>query len=185
MIILLLHGYSHSGKDYIGNILYERYGFKRFAFADSLKKIVSQSQDFICPLELLHTQQGKLEICKSDPGKRTYRQILLDEAIRLKSDNPDIFAEFCCQEIKNSGLDKIVITDWRFPNERETLIKIFPNAFIHTIRIIRLDQKKSPVNDESEYLLKDWKDDHIIINYMSDIIYSAVHNIIEKIMLIQ
>lgn len=184
MIIILLRGYSHSGKDFVGKILCEKYGFQRFAFADSLKKIVSLSQEYGCPLELLHTQNGKLLICESDTRKRTYRQILLDEALRLKSDNPDIFAEFCCQEINDSKSDKIVITDWRFPNERDVLLKLFPKANIYTIKVIRLGQEKSPVEDESEYLLSKWKDDTVIINYMSDLIYQATMNALQRLEII-
>jgi len=182
MIILLLRGYSNSGKDFVGNILCEKYGFHRFAFADSLKKIVSK--EFGCPHDLLHSQNGKLLISESDSRKRTFRQILLDEALRLKSDNPDIFAEFCCHEIMESHSEKVVITDWRFPNEREVILKYFPNATIYTTLVLRLDQHNSPVQDESEYLLKDWKDNTLIINSMSDFIYQATHNALERLSII-
>jgi hypothetical protein len=177
--IILLRGYSHSGKDFVGEILCKQYGFYRFAFADSLKKIVNKK--YGCSLDILHSQEGKLLICENDTEKRTYRQILLDEALCLKSDNPDIFAEFCCQEILETTSDKIVITDWRFPNERDVILKTFPNATIHTIKVLRVDQDKSPVNDTSEYLLKNWKDDAIIINYMNNLIYQAVNNTLQKL----
>ena len=42
MSIILLRGYSKSGKDYIGNILCNKYNYKRFSFADSLKEFVSE-----------------------------------------------------------------------------------------------------------------------------------------------
>jgi hypothetical protein len=181
MIIILLNGYSHSGKDYIGNILCQNYGFRRFAFADSLKKIISNNPNFKCPLELLHSQKGKLLICESDPRKRTYRQILLDEAIRLKSDNPDVFAESCCQEIQDSNSEKIVITDWRFPNEYNVLLRLFPKANIYTTQVSRVGQEKSPVNDESEYLLNNWVYNTKIINSMDNNIYKDIYNMLEML----
>ena len=182
MLIILLRGYSHSGKDFVGQVLCEKYGFKRYAFADSLKCIVSRKYN--CSLDTLHSQEGKLQICKTDPQKRTYRQILLDEALRLKTDNPDIFAEDCSLEIAESGSRRIVITDWRFPNEREVIKKYFPNAKILTIRVLRIGQNKSPVDDESEYLLKNWRDDAVILNYLNNNIYQSVHNILERLNII-
>ncbi len=134
-------------------------------------------------MEILHCQYGKLQICESDPKKRTYRQILLDEALRLKSDNPDIFAEFCCQEIQESGKDRIVITDWRFPNEKDIILKRFPNAIIKIVEIIRIGQTKSPVEDESEYLLKGIRSDIVIFNEINNEIYKRVDRALELLKL--
>jgi hypothetical protein len=41
MIIILLRGFSNSGKDFVGNIISLKYGYKQFSFADSLKQIVA------------------------------------------------------------------------------------------------------------------------------------------------
>ena len=97
MSIILLRGFSHSGKDFIGQILCNIYGYKRFAFADSLKKMVQL--EFKCSWTNLHTQEGKLQVCESDTLKRTYRQILIDEALRLRNIDTGIFATHCCAEI--------------------------------------------------------------------------------------
>ena len=75
MNIILLRGFSHSGKDFVGETLCTKYGYKRFAFADSLKKMVAQ--EFRCPIEQLHSQSGKLQVCNSDSTARTFRQILI------------------------------------------------------------------------------------------------------------
>jgi len=169
MSIILLRGYSHSGKDFVGNVLCNDYGYTRFAFADSLKKMVSET--FGCPLELLHTQEGKLQVCDSDTLKRTYRQILIDEALRLRNTDPTIFANHCCQEIKKSDATKIVITDWRYPNEFDTVISEFPDIFILPVHIIRLGQERSPVDDISEYLLNDRQNDWKLYNTMNESLY--------------
>lgn len=181
MSIILLRGFSHSGKDFIGQILCDKYGYKRFAFADSLKKIVAK--EYNCPLKHLHSQEGKIQICESDMLKRTYRQILIDEALRLRNINIDIFVNHCCQEIISLEKipDKIVITDWRYQNEINIIKKIFPEHKIIPVHIQRVNQLKSPVNDVSEYQLNDRINDYIIINKMNDDIYEEIEKIIKSI----
>jgi hypothetical protein len=180
MSIILLRGFSHSGKDYIGQILCNKYGYKRFAFADSLKKIVQL--DFKCSWEQLHTQEGKLQICENDSHKRTYRQILIDEALRLRNIDAGVFAKHCCNEINGMNPEEIpnrvVITDWRYPNEIEILEQAFPGYKITPVHIIREDQIKSPVDDISEYQLNDRLNDIILINKMDNSIYKEIENII-------
>lgn len=183
MSIILLRGFSQSGKDFIGKILCEIYEYKRYAFADSLKKIISE--EFNCPLNILHSQEGKLQICESDSLKRTYRQILIDEALRLRNIDDDVFAKHCCKEIIGFNPEdipkKIVITDWRFPNELTTLEKAFPEHKITTVHIQRLDQLKSPVDNISEYHLLNRTNDYIIINKLDESIYDEIYILIKYI----
>lgn len=183
MSIILLRGFSQSGKDYIGQILCDNYDYKRFAFADSLKKIVRK--EFRCTWEQLHTQEGKQQICHNDALKRTFRQILIDEALRLRNVDINTFVNHCCNEI--IGLnpeqipDKIVITDWRYPNEIAVLEQTFPRYKIIPVHIQRINQNKSPVNDISEYQLDMRTNDYIINNNMDESIYNQVENLINFI----
>lgn len=179
MSIILLRGFSHSGKDYVGKILSEKYEYTRFAFADSLKSLVAK--EYNCNLEQLHSQSGKLEICPSDSTHRTYRQILIDEALRLRNMDCDIFAKLCCEEIKNSLKNIIVITDWRYQNELDIISKQFPDYKINTVIIKRIEQHKSPVSDISEYHLQDRVNDYTIYNSLDDTIYNKVDNLINYI----
>jgi hypothetical protein len=180
MSIILLSGFAFSGKDFVGNILCTRYGYKRFAFADSLKKIVSQKYN--CSLGQLHTQEGKMKICDHDSLKRTYRQILIDEALYLRNIDPLIFAKYCCQDIKNSySQNKIVITDWRYPNELELMKQTFSEYKITTVHVMRKEQHVTPVNDISEHQLLDYKKDFILINNMDDTIYQEIEILITNI----
>lgn len=181
MSIILLRGFSHSGKDFIGNILCEKYDYKQLAFADSLKKMVQL--DFKCSWEKLYTQEGKLQTCETDPLKRTYRQILIDEALRLRNINADVFANDCCAEIYGSkeALERIVITDWRYPNEIEILEKSFPNYKITPVHIQRENQTKSPVNDISEHQLDYRCFDYQLINRMDNSIIDEIKILIEFI----
>jgi hypothetical protein len=178
MSIILLRGFSHSGKDYVGNILCKKYGYKRYAFADSLKKLVAN--EFNYPLEKLHTQEGKLEVCKSDSIKRTYRQILIDEALRMRNIDAGIFAKYCCQDILDldSVPDKIVITDWRYPNEIDIVSKMISTHKVTPILVQRVGQDKSPVQDKSEYHLIDRIGDYIIQNNLDASIYEEVDRLI-------
>jgi hypothetical protein len=183
MSIILLRGFSHSGKDYVGQILCDRYDYKRFAFADSLKKIVQS--DLKCDWKNLHTQEGKIQVCENDSLKRTYRQILIDEALRLRNIDTGVFAKHCCTEIYGYNPEeapkKIVITDWRYPNELEILKESFPGYIITPVHIKREGQTKSPVYDISEYHLVDRTNDYTIINKMNDTIYDEVQNLINTI----
>ena len=181
MSIILLRGFSRSGKDFVGSILCEKYGYKRFSFADSLKKMIQR--DFNCSWEQLHTQEGKLQICENDSKKRTYRQILIDEALRLRNIDSGIFAKHCCSEIYEleEVPKKIVITDWRYPNEIEILKQAFPNFQITPVHLIREGQITSPVNDISEYQLDDRIGDHLIINKMNNSIIDEIKILINLI----
>jgi hypothetical protein len=183
MSIILLRGFSHSGKDFVGQILCNDFGYKRFAFADSLKKMVQI--EFKCSWEQLHTQAGKQEICENDSLKRTYRQILIDEALRLRNMDPDIFANDCCiqidtQDPKNVP-DKIVITDWRYPNEIKIIKESFPNHAIIPVHIIREGQTKSPVDDISENHLINRINDYTIINRNNNTIYDEIDILLKYI----
>jgi hypothetical protein len=185
MSIILLRGFSNSGKDFVGNILCKDYDYKRYAFADSLKSIIAET--YGCDINLLHTQEGKLKICETDNLKRTYRQILIDEAFRLRYINPDIFANHCCNEIYGPNPEdipeKIVITDWRYQNELDVLKYNFPDYEIIPVHVHREGQIKSVVNDISEYNLNDRKDDYVIINNMDASIYKEVDRLIQYTML--
>jgi hypothetical protein len=180
MIIILLRGFSNSGKDFVGNIIINQYGYKQFSFADSLKKIVSEKYNI--PLELFYSQEGKKMIYNNNNYNNiTYRQLLIDEALRLKETDPDIFAKHCSNSISNNSMKRIIITDWRFNNELDVLKQKFPNAKIIPVHVIRTNQIKSPIDDISEYHLMDRKDDITIINNMDNSIYDNIYYFISKI----
>ena len=115
----------------------------------------------------------------------TYRQLLINEALKLKEDDPDIFAKHCSNNIRNaariSNVHRIVITDWRFNNELDVLKQYFPDAKIIPVHVIRKNQTKSPIDDISEYHLMDRKDDITIINNMDNSIYDNIYYFISKI----
>lgn len=174
MRIILLKGFAGSGKDTFGKCFVEHLGFYRFAFADSLKKMVSKKYNIA--ETILHNQDGKLLI-EPKSGK-TWRTILLEEARDAREKDPTIFANMCIDDILESGEQNIIITDWRFPNELDSIQKRIPDAFCITVEIRRTDQTISPVNDISEYLLKDIVCDFIIENDGKEDLLPKAKNII-------
>lgn len=166
MIILFIRGFAGAGKDTFGRIFTDQLGYKRFAFADYLKEIVSAK--YGVPLATLHSQAGKEGY--TPDGTRTWRQVLLDEAAEHRARNPDVFATMCADAMfAETAYDKFVITDWRFPNELRVLRDRFPSAKIFTILIRRKSQNGvSPVAHSSEYHLYEHSPDFIVENNGSE-----------------
>jgi len=115
-MIIGLSGYAQSGKDTIANILVEKHGWKRLAFADKIKEF------------LLATDKGGLlktevdtfgwDAVKQDPDIREALQIL-GVAAR------EVFGEYfwvdqVMAQVLKDGTN-YVITDVRFPNELEAI----------------------------------------------------------------
>jgi hypothetical protein len=93
-----------------------------------------------------------------------------------------IFAKFCCQDILSDGPpERIVITDWRYPNEYDVIARLLPAYTVTTIHIQRVGQDKSPVNDISEYHLANRINDYKIINTMDKVIYDEVEKLMNTI----
>jgi len=147
MKIVLLSGYSQSGKSTVAQLLTERYGAIQFAFADELKVIVAKEYKF--PFEWTQTQEGKQQEL---PCGMRVRDVLIKrgQEIRAEQNDPGYFARLVAQRIKTLSEDAlIVISDWRLPIELETLKEELPLPFgeIYTVRIQRDGQSESPVKD--------------------------------------
>lgn len=146
MIVVLLSGWAGSGKDATAGVL-SSYGFKRYAFADALKRLVSQEYRF--PLEWCHSQQGKLQRLDS-AAEKTVREVLIQrgQEIRSEKQNPGYFAELTATEIINAGEQMVVISDWRLKCELQTIKDFFYMCSkIITVRIERTGQTESAVKD--------------------------------------
>jgi hypothetical protein len=167
MKIYLLSGWSGSGKDTVGSILIQTYGFQRFAFADILKQMVATEFGF--PVELAHTEAGKNTVISST-GK-TVRQLLIQRGQEIRNEKGDLgfFARGVATEIQNlvySGTipEGIVITDWRLPVEYETLKQCLTYPIVK-VRVRRWGQHTSPIADsETEHQLDTWTFDCIVNN---------------------
>lgn len=119
-MIIGLSGYAGAGKDTVGQILVSDYGFKRLAFADTLKSVAKR----------LHYWNGQ----KDDLGRRHLQEL------------GQILREEICESIwvdtvfKQIDFDKnYVITDVRYENELQTIQNY--NGYIY--RVLR----GQPVNN--------------------------------------
>ena len=143
--VVLLCGWSGSGKDFIADC-FTHYGFSKLSFACELKKIVAMKYNI--PIEMTYTQEGKRQ--RVEGTEKTVRDLLIQEGQEIRSKKgTGYFAELVADLIKEKSLKRVVISDWRFPIELETLQTIFnnENARFHAIRIVHHKQHKSPVDD--------------------------------------
>ena len=150
--IVLLSGWSQSGKDSVAKILVESYDFQRFAFADPLKEDVANNHNI--PLEWCHDQKKKAELLGGTG--RTLREEIIRVAESARQVDPGCWARKLSvhlqKEIKR-GKNKFVISDWRNLEELLTLQKFIPSLHILPVRVIRPSQVISPVPDKTEYSL--------------------------------
>jgi hypothetical protein len=145
MVVLLLSGWSTSGKDMVASLLQEYYGFQRHAFADILKEMVAEEYQF--PVEWAHSEVGKQKIPLLGGGK-TVRELLIlrGQGIREERKDPGLFARLVAEKIQQTS-DHAVITDWRLPIELDTLETSLDPKCLLKIRIQRTGLLKSPVPD--------------------------------------
>lgn len=155
-LILLLAGWSGSGKDTFANILIEKYGFIRLAFADAVKRVVARNLRI--PIDLCNTQEGKQTLVAG----KTVRAHLIEYAEKFRANQGKGFwAEELLRHEFESGFQhrRIVITDWRHLQELFEVQKFFmrqpPTELRHIIPILirRPIQLVSPVPDQTEYSL--------------------------------
>ena len=145
--IVMLSGWLKSGKDTVGEYLCRRYGFKRLAFADALKDEVSATYGI--RRDLLDSQQGKDTRVESFPIREgslapTVRDVLIHHGQWRRSQDLDYWV----RKVQPRPGDRIVITDWRFPNEFEVLSQ---RCTVETWRVERW--ATPPRTDPSEVAL--------------------------------
>jgi hypothetical protein len=163
-IIYLLRGRSGSGKDTVASMLRKYFGYVRFAFADVLKQMVAEK--YGADISLFHSQEGKKQICP-ETGK-TWRQMLIDEGASRREKDPDIYVKKLVENIEKTPLcdrRRIVITDWRYPNELE-YIENSTLAGTYQLRKLHIISPNRPItfDDPSEHALDYRIDDPVLIN---------------------
>jgi len=166
MKIILLSGWSGSGKDTVADYLVTKHGYKKFAFATPLKDLAAELYKF--PRELADSQEGKRQLWRVGYSKKTIRQILLDVArIDKFRFGDDIYAnEIVAQIAKESPDAQIVISDTRYLNEIRVILEfaIKEKYEFAVWRISRTDKTTSPVDDISEHALDTYRANAYISN---------------------
>ena len=165
MKIIALSGYKGSGKDKVADYLIDVYGFKRYAFADTIKEMVSEQYNI--PLNYFHDQQQKeraLPQYPVDPQDAfsemvtdfmdkelhpvpwdvrywTPRALCILEGSVKRSVNSNYWVDIVIDQINSdkikSEFTNVVITDLRYTSETNRLLKAFPD--IEIVRIDRFD----------------------------------------------
>ena len=175
MHIILITGYAGSGKDVIGSLLQKR-GYKRYAFADTLKIYSAKKHGY--QYNLTQTQEGKSTLVTSILTNKmaTVREFLIADSAEAKTthNDPSFWAKILENIIQIEKPQKVVITDWRYTAEyahfkttfdsyfgSSTQSTLEPNTLV-TIRVLR--PGITILDDPSEHELDHVKTDHTIYN---------------------
>jgi len=124
-----LTGYAQHGKDSVGKVLVEEYGFTRFALAEPLKDLAYRINPIVVigdnpeVVEILRLQDlvdnGGWERAKQEPEVRRFLQELGTQARKVLGNN--VWVEALSKRINTHKAEKpharVVVTDVRFPNE--------------------------------------------------------------------
>jgi hypothetical protein len=165
MRLIILTGWSQSGKDTVADILVDNYGFTKYAIADPLKDLCAELYEF--PREMADTQEGKRTLWTVGYKTKTIRELLLDTAKMDRSRfGDDIYINKVLTKVETDKRQNIVISDLRYFTEL-TPIKEFAKVHGTTAdvwKIVRNGQVISPVDDESEYILETLKPKFILQN---------------------
>jgi hypothetical protein len=164
-IILLVGGFSKSGKDVFADYFVKNRGFKKLAFADILKTHTANKFNF--HKSMAYTQTGKDSLI----GDKTVRELLIQEANELKQNDPDVFAKEVLFQIKiNYPTKNIVISDFRFKNELNIIRDSFSLDYRTNVLTTRINRRFVKIGkDDSEHQLDNFKFDFEIDNNYSTI----------------
>lgn len=164
-MIIGLSGYAQSGKDTVANILVEKHGYKRVAFADPIKNLLYETDPLISKgygtSVINYRLQDIVDSYGWDKAKVDYpeiRRLLQDLGIGARKIFGDLF--WIYESLSDvAPQDKVVVSDVRFENEAEW-IQTFKGQIW---RIKRLGN--TAVNEHvSETELDGYKVDQIFVN---------------------
>lgn len=135
----MLSGYAGSGKDVAAHILVTQHGFMRVAFADALKLDAAKRSGL--PLSVFHSaaKNDPLQApCPAFPLAQTPRDILLQLALQMRAENPDIYADsLICQIAESTKEHRFAVSDWRYRREATRIQEMMPDAQLVRVRIQR------------------------------------------------
>ena len=161
--IWLLAGYAGSGKDTVAGILQNLLGHSRAAtssFAGAVKDEVATMYEL--DRAYLDTQEGKARGMKLADGRFvSVRQLIIEHAETTKrtSGDPAIWAK---RIQPPPAAEHWILSDWRFPEELQSLQQRFPESRIHTLRVHR--PSVQPSTSYTEHLITSFPYEYIIDN---------------------
>jgi hypothetical protein len=157
--IWMFCGYAGSGKTAAANLLrslLDPHSTYTIAFADAVKDDVATLYNL--PRPMFDTQEGKASIVKTPDSERTARELLIEYSLKMKlAQGYDVWAKKVAHNIHNKvetccRIKHVIIHDWRFIAEIDTIICEFPQPkfILHTIRIERPSVKSMHIPSEHE-----------------------------------
>lgn len=161
-MIIGLTGYAQSGKDTVANILVERYGFTRVAFADKIREYLYETNpmyDSIVGEPLFvkaKVDRDGWEEAKKSPHIRRLLQTSGVAARKVFGEN--FWVQQALRQVHFEG--NYVITDVRFTNEADA-IKKYDDAQIWRIKRLGVEAVNSHI---SEHEMDGYKVDQIFVN---------------------
>jgi hypothetical protein len=126
-LLLGITGRAQHGKDSVGQVLREEFGYARFGFADALKELALVLNPYIVTRERLRdlVQRGGWEEAKKEPEVRRFLQVLGTEGCRgTFGDNA--WVNVLSRRVRPllKAANPVVITDVRFPNEARWIYRM-------------------------------------------------------------
>ena len=144
--IIMISGWAGSGKDAAASILMDELGFQRFAFADPLKHDVARETGI--SLDHFYSQHLKDRPIEFDGEMIAPRALLIEAAANARAKYPNIYANMIADAIQRAGVNRVVISDWRYRNEYD-VIKTFFGQVVR-VRITRPDIVQSAEPSEHD-----------------------------------
>lgn len=164
MIIIGLTGYKRAGKDTVADYLVDLHGFTKLSMAAPLKRMIRSLNPLLGGGTRLmdiwddtETVQKNEEWIKGSIYADEYRRLLqLLGTDCVRTIDPDFWVRAMVKEIEESGADRVVISDVRFPNEGELiwnpqrfqLRKVSPSSLL--LQVDRDGVEYDPAGHESE-----------------------------------
>ena len=183
-MILGLAGYARSGKDTVAEYLVEKYGFVRMAFADPMREALLRLDPNInlagmsVPLSMAVRGMG-WETLKED--SQEVRQLLqrMGTEVGREMFGEHFWVDYAINAAVDSGHERIVFSDVRFPNEVSGIKSFEGNKVWHIDR-----PGVTPANDHiSEHALDNHTFDLYITNaHTKEHLYDAVDMLIRNIL---
>lgn len=179
-MLVLITGKAGSGKDTIGGYLKNEYGFETDSLAAPIKRLVKDV--FVLPEEVVYDRELREKELGDPWSGMTVRSLLQKIGTELFRDkiHKDVWVLSLLRRILNSPQCNWVVTDLRFPNEKDVLEKRFSGKII-TIKVVRtgMDGKTSGGISGHESESYDIPADYFVTNDGS---FEDLYGQIDKIM---
>jgi hypothetical protein len=142
MIVVGISGYAGAGKDTVADILVRDYGFTKMAFADPIKAMVKDLDPMVgwgsyCCKDCFNDEPEAMYL--SDLYSYGWTDQMIkdseygDEVRRIwqrfgtevhRADSEDYWVEKALERMYDSGHERIVLPDVRFPNEADAIYEL-------------------------------------------------------------